>query len=227
MKKIVIAAVLLFLFSGITFAQQDYVGRFDVFGSYSYFTSPKLNLVERGFNGEAGVNVTRWLAMGFDFSVFTGHTSLLASELNPTIQAQLAPLLSSLPPGTVIAVPFDATTYTYSAGPQINIRKWKPATFFVRPALGALHEEVTTKPNTPLTIGLVNQLVGPSGSVSDTVVFYGFGGGIDWNISKHFAIRTAADFVHLNLFKDLLNGPRNSVRFSIGPTFRFGGNVEK
>jgi hypothetical protein len=136
-------------------------------------------------------------------------------------------VFASLPPGTVVAVPFDATTYTYSAGPQINFRHWKPVTLFVRPALGALHERVTARPNSPLTTGLVNTLIGPSGEVSDTVVFYGFGGGLDLNVSKHFAIRTAADFVHFNVFDSLLNGGRNSVRVSIGPAFRFGGNVEK
>jgi hypothetical protein len=226
-RKTIAAVVLVLIFVSAAYAQQEYVGRFDVFGGFSYFTSAKLNLVERGFNGQAGVNVFRWLAVGFDFSVFNGHTSLLATELNPSVQAQLAPLLATLPPGTVIAVPFDATTYTYSAGPQINIRHFKPVTLFVRPALGAINERVTTKPNSPLTVALVNSLVGPSGKVSDTVVFYGFGGGIDWNVTKHFAIRTAADFVHLNLFEGLLNGGRNSVRVSVGPAFHFGGNVEK
>jgi hypothetical protein len=221
--------VVLFLLSSCSFpaySQQTYVGRFDAFGGFSYFSSPKLNLVERGFNGEAGVNVNRWLAMGFDFSVFSGHASLLASELNPTIQAQLAPILVTLPPGFVLSVPFDATTYTYSAGPQINFRHWKPVTLFVRPGLGALHETVTAKPDSALTTGLVNMLIGPSSKVSDTVVFYGFGGGIDWRITDHLAIRTAADFAHFTVFDSLLNGGRNAVRLSIGPAFRFGGNVE-
>ena len=74
------------------YSQQAYVGRFDGFGGYSYFTSPRLNLVARGFNGQAGVNVFRWAAMGFDFSVFDGHTSLIPSMLNPSIQAGLPPV---------------------------------------------------------------------------------------------------------------------------------------
>jgi hypothetical protein len=226
MRKTFAVVILIVTLSVAGFSQQDYVSRFDTFGGYSYFTSPKLNLVERGFNGEAGVNIKRWLALGFDFSVFNGHSSLMASELNPTVQAQLAPLLSTLPAGFVLSVPFDATTYTYSAGPQINIRHWKPVTFFVRPGLGALHETVTAKPNSVLTTGLVNSLIGPSGQTSDTVVFYGFGGGIDWNVSKHFAVRTAADLAHFTVFESLLNGGRNAIRFSIGPAFRFGGNVE-
>lgn len=225
MRKSFAVVVLTLMLSVAAYSQQDYVDRFDVFGGYSYFSSPKINLVERGFNGEAGVNINRWLAMGFDFSVFSGHTSLLASELNPAVLAQLAPILVTLPPGTVISVPFDATTYTYSAGPQINVRHWKPVTLFVRPGLGALHETVTAKPNTPLTTALVNTLIGPSGQTSDTVVFYGFGGGIDWNVTRHFAIRTSADFAHFTVFDSLLNGGRNAVRVSVGPAFHFGGNA--
>jgi Outer membrane protein beta-barrel domain len=224
MKKFIVILLLLLL-CGAAFAQQDYVSRFDTFGGYSYFTSPKLNLTERGFNGEVGWNVKRWVALGFDFSILRGHSSLLPSELNPTVQAQLAPIFATLPPGTVISVPYNAQTETYSAGPQINIRHWKPVTLFVRPALGALHETVTAKPNSALTGLLVNSLIGPSGKVTDTAVFYGFGGGIDWNVSRHFAVRTGADFVHFTVFKSLLNGGRNSVRVSVGPAVRWGGDV--
>jgi len=226
MPKPVVALLLLLFLPACAFAQQDYVSRFDTFAGYSYFSSPKLNLVERGFNGEFGVNVKRWMALGVDFSIFDGHTSLMPGELNKNLQAQLAPILGALPPGTVVSVPYDARTYTLSGGPQINIRHWKPVTLFVRPAFGVLHEDVTAKPNTPLTTLLVANLLGPSGQKDDTVIFYGFGGGIDFNLSRHFAIRTAADFVHTHLFGHLLNGGRNSVRVSVGPAFRWGGNVK-
>jgi hypothetical protein len=223
MRKIVLLLFVLLAVSCFLQAQQDYVGRYDGFTGYSYLASPKLNLAQRGFNGEFGVNVTRWLAIGGDYSIFTGHSDLNSTDLTNELQAQLGAIL---PPGTVLSVPFDATTQTFSAGPQVNIRHWKPVTFFVRPALGALHEDVTLKPGDPLTAAIVAGLVGPSGKKSDTVVFYGFGGGMDLNASKHFAIRLAADFVHTHLFEGLLREGRNSVRMSIGPTFRFGKNVE-
>jgi len=98
-------------------------------------------------------------------------------------------------------------------------------TFFVRPALGALHADISLKPGDPVSIAIVTKLIGPGMKTSDTVVFYGFGGGMDLNVSKHVGIRTAADFVHYDMFSGLLNGGRNSVRFSVGPTFRFGPNV--
>lgn len=205
------------------FAQQDYVGRYDAFTGFSYLHSPKINLAQRGFNGEFGINVNRWLALGADYSVFTGHTSLTPADLTDTLQAQLALLV---PPGTVLSVPFDATTQTFSAGPQINMRKWKPIALFVRPAFGLLHERVKLNPTDPLSTAIVNGLVGTSQRKKDTVLFYGVGGGIDFNTSKHVAIRIAADFVHTNLFEGLLREGRNSVRLSVGPTFRWGRNVD-
>jgi hypothetical protein len=226
MNKIVVVVLLIFMLCAAGYSQQAYVGRFDGFGGYSYFTSPRLNLVARGFNGQAGVNVFRWAAMGFDFSVFDGHTSLIPSMLNPSIQANLA---STLPPSVIptLTIPYNARIYTYAAGPQLNLRKLKWVTFYIHPNLGALHADVTATPTTPLQTLLVNNLVGPTGKTSDTVVFWGVGGGMDWNITKHLHIRTGADFVRMNMFESMLDGPRNSVRISIGPTVNFGKNVEK
>ena len=158
---------------------------------------------------------------------FTGHSTLFPTELDPSQQARLAPIIPLLPPGFVLAVPYDSTTYTFTGGPQFAYRHFKWVTFFGHPSIGGLHESVTAKPNNPILTQIVTTIIGPSMQKSDTVVFYGFGGGFDINATKHFAIRTQADFVHVNLFSGLLNGGRNSVRFSIGPTFRFGKNVVK
>lgn len=225
MRKIVVVVLLILMLSAIGYSQQAYVGRFDGFGSYSYFTAPSLNLTARGFNGQAGVNLRRWLAMGFDFSVWDGHTSLVPSMLNTSVQSQLA---ATLPPSilTNLTIPYSARIYEYAAGPQINYRRFKWATFFIHPDLGAIHVDVTANPTTPLQQMLVNNLL-PGGKSSDTVVFYGVGGGIEWNVTKHMSIRTAADLVRLNMFESMLNGARNNVRFSVGPAIHFGGNVEK
>jgi hypothetical protein len=222
------SAVLLFLvFASLTcFSQQDYVSRFDSFAGYSFLDAPKLNLFENGFNGEFGVNVKTWVALGGDFSVFNGSSSLTPNELNDRTLGELAPFFPLLPPGYVLAIPFSATTYTYSAGPQFNIRKLKEVTFFVRPALGALHESVTAHPRNDGIQPLIVAALLPSGKTSDTEVFYGFGGGMDFNMSQHFAVRVSADFVHYDVFTNLLNGGRNAVRFSMGPAFRFGKNIK-
>jgi len=227
MRLKTLSALLVFLvLATLTgFSQQDYVSRYDAFAGYSFFSTPSLSLFSNGFNGEFGVNVKTWLALGGDFSIFSGSSAILPSNLNAQRQAELAPFLPLLPPGYVLRVPFSATTSTYSAGPQFNIRKMKEVTFFVRPALGAIHISVTANPQDPIQTAIVQALLNGSRQTSDTAVFYGFGGGMDFNFSRHFAVRTAADYVHYNVFSGLLDGGRNAVRFSIGPTFRFGENI--
>jgi hypothetical protein len=210
------------LLCSAAFAQQDYVPRYEGFASFSYLTSPKLNLVERGFDGSFGVNVNRWFTLGGDYSVFTGHSDIFLRDLAPALQVQLAPFL---PPGVVIFLPFDSTTYTFAVGPQFALRKMKWVTLFARPGLGGLHESATLKPNTPLTTLLLAQIV-PSGKKSDLQLFYGAGGGFEINASKHIGVQATFDWVHVTLFEGFLNGGRNSLRISVGPTFRFGRNVK-
>jgi hypothetical protein len=193
--------------------------------------SPSFNLYQRGFNGEFGVNVTRWLALGGDFSILDGNTSLVPKDLKPSLQAELGVELGQLaqagmlPPGYVLYVPFNAKTYTYAAGPQINFRQLKAVTFFVRPDLGAIHEKASLHPADPIQT-LVVAALAPGGTKTDTTYFYGVGGGLDLNANKHVALRITVDYVHTFLFDNLLKDPRNTVRLSVGPTFRFGKNVE-
>jgi hypothetical protein len=81
MRKLFLAALLLSL-SVCAFAQQDYVGRFDVFTGFSYLDSPKLDLEQHGFNTQIGYNARRWLALGLDYSIQFGHASLVPSDLS-------------------------------------------------------------------------------------------------------------------------------------------------
>jgi hypothetical protein len=154
---------------------------------------------------------------------------MLNSGLQQTLAGEIAELqaIGELPPGYALRMPTSSTTYTYSAGPQINIRHFKPVTFFVRPALGSLHEVATLHPQDPFASQVAVVLAGPNMQKTDTVTFYGFGGGMDFNLTKHFGVRTAADYVHYNMFSNVLGSSQNSVRFSVGPTFRFGGNIVK
>jgi len=204
------------------FAQEPYVPRYDAFGGFSYLHSPKLNLAERGFNLEMGANVNRWLALGADYSYFTGHSTLFPQDLTPALQQKLAALV---PPGVPVAVPFDSTTFTFTFGPQLNFRKIQPMTLFIRPAIGGLHQAAFLKPNTPLTTQLVAVLA-PGGKKSDLEPFYGVGGGFDFNFHSYFGVRVAFDFVHVNLFEGFLNESRNSLRISVGPAIHFGPNTK-
>ncbi len=230
-------SVLLFvlLTTLLCFSQQEWVSRYDAFAGYSYLSTPKYGLFENGFNGEFGVNMRSWVALGIDYSIFTGNTKLVPNQLSTSLQQTLLPYILAIQkvdPSYRFVAPYDATTWTISGGPQINIRKLKAVTFFVRPALGAFHQTVTVKPGDPYTKSLLQGLaqqgiISSSFKKDETVLFYGFGGGMDFNVSRHFGLRTAADFVHYDLFSGVLAGAPNTVRFSVGPTFRFGPNIVK
>jgi hypothetical protein len=71
----------------------------------------------------------------------------------------------------------------------------------------------------------VSGLLNGKTSSSDTVVFYGFGGGVTWEATHAFGVRVATDFVHYDFFSNILNGGRNSVRVTVGAKFNFGKNI--
>ena len=208
-----------------SFSQQTDVRQFVVFGAYTYLNTGSLNLIQRGFDGDLGYNYRSWLSFGFDFGYYTGHNTIYPWNLSPAGLALLGQL-GQFPPG--FGVPFNINTQTYEAGPQLNYRHFKKVTFFVRPALGALRATAKVK-NQFLaeTDGLGTELclVLNGCSKNDLVPFYGFGGGISWEITPHFGLRVTSDFAHYDFFSSLLNGSRNSVRVSIGPKFSFGKNI--
>lgn len=215
--KVVLFALLTVLGCAPMLAQQEHVNRYDVFTGFSYMVTPDLNLNQRGFNGSFGVNVRRWVALGADFSTIVGSTGITP------IETKLAPVLGPLiPPGTVINVPFSAHTTTFAVGPQFNWRHWDALTVFVRPGFGGYHEsaDLTVPP-------VVNLLLASSGQpaigshLSDTTYFYGGGVGFDLNATKHVGLRFSADYARTHLFSNLL-GLQNNLRFSIGPTWKWG-----
>jgi hypothetical protein len=213
-------------------AQQSYVGLFDLYGGFAYLDSPNINLQQRGGHLQAGINYNSWLALGFDYSRLTGHTDITPNQLTNALQTQLGTQLAALvaagviPPSYALVVPFDATTETFAAGPQLMFRHWSAVTLFVRPSIGAIHEDATLHATDPISAMVVAQLA-PGGSKSDWTGFYGFGGGAEFNIGPHFSLRAQADFVHNHLFSDVLKNPRNTVRLSIGPAIHFGPNRAK
>ena len=237
MRRSIIFLSVFLLFSALAgLAQQDYIARYSVFTAYSYLSTPSLNLTQRGFDGDIGVNLRPWLTLGADFSYQSGHSSLVPGYLSPSAQQKLAPIIPLLPPGFVLAVPYNARTWTYEAGPQFNLRKSKNFTYFARPALGALHSGFTAQPQQcqqpqlhcqAILTKVVAGLVGPSLSNSDTGVFYGFGGGMTWEATHRFGLRIAADYVRYNFFSEMLNGNRGTVRVTVGTKFNFGKNIVK
>ena len=120
MRRSFVCVLALFLLSSALtcYPQQTDVRQFAAFGAFSYLSTPSLNLTQRGFDGDFGYNVRSWVSLGFDFSYNGGHSSLLPNDLNSATQAKLAPFLPLLPPGFILAVPYNSSTYTYEAGPH-------------------------------------------------------------------------------------------------------------
>lgn len=225
-----LASTLIFFLSIQGFAQQTDVKRFDVYTGFTGFETPELNLAERGFHLQTGVNLRTWLSAGFDYSVVTGHNSLTANLLKTSLQQELGLQIEQLieegviPAGYQLIVPTDAFSQTFALGPELTYRRLKPITLFVRPSLGAIRQKVTPHPTDPVATAIVAELV-PAGSKVDWTGFYGFGGGVDWNATGHIGLRMQTDLVYWRLFNDLLANGTWTVRYSVGPTFRFGRNI--
>ena len=158
--------------------------------------------------------------------------TLTPNLLTTAVQQQLGGLLQELaeagqlPAGYTLSIPSNSTTQTFSVGPQLAYRHFSKVTLFVRPSVGAIHEIATPQPADPIA-KLVVAALAPSGKKIDTTVYYGFGGGVDFLLSKHFALRVQADLVYDHLFSDLLQNGRLTTRFSVGPCFNFGKNIRK
>jgi hypothetical protein len=226
---IIIIALSILMLTLPAYGQQSYVGRYDVYGGFMYLHTPAINLGEPGFHLQGGVRLTSWVSGGFDYTVGTGNTSLTSNMLVPSLQQRLGAQLGQMaaagliPAGYRLSVPTGTRTQSFTMGPQFSYRHFSAVTIFVRPDLGAMQVIATPHPADPIATGIISQLT-PSGKKTDWTYYYGFGGGFEVNVAKHFAIRVQADFVHDNMMNDLLPG-HNSVRFSIGPGFQWGRNM--
>ncbi|HEX6908715.1 MAG TPA: hypothetical protein VF154_19025 [Terriglobales bacterium] len=227
MRRFLFSSLSFLLLATLTcFSQQTEITQFAVVTGYSYLATPSLNLTQRGFNGDFAQNVRPWLSLGFDFSTFSGGSTLLPIYLNSATQLKLAQAIQLGFPASALArgIPYTSSTYTYQAGPQFNYRRFKKVTLFIRPALGLLHAKVQTAPN-PVAATLVKGLMKGKLASADNAIFWGFGGGATWEIHPNFGLRVAADLARFNFFPDMLNGSRNTVRLTVATKFGFGKNI--
>ena len=233
-RSILILLLLLLSLSVVTcLAQkQEYVGQYDAYFGFAYMTTPNMNLDQRGWQAQLGYNYRRWLALGFDTSYFGGNSSLTAPQLNNATVAKIGAGLAQLPPGVIppgfaVWTPYHANTYTITGGPQFNYRGFKWVTPFIHPDIGAMYQTVDVHPPNALMAGIVTSLLGPGMKSSEWVAFFGVGGGVDVNVSKHVGLRFQTDWVRTAFFDNLLKNPQYTWRMSASPTFRFGKNVPK
>jgi len=159
--KIGICVLFPLLLAPMAFGQEDYVGRYDVYGGYLYLSSPIINLGESGIHTQIGINPTKWYSLGFDFSAGSGDTILTTNMMKPSMQqvvaAQLAPFKTAglLPATYEPVVPLHSQSETYAAGPQFNYRHFRAITLFAHPDLGAIHEAATPHPGDAIGKALV------------------------------------------------------------------------
>jgi hypothetical protein len=214
-----------------TLAQQNYISRYDIYTGFADIDSPALGLNEHnGFHVQAGINLHRWLSLGGDYSVGSGHEVLTTDLLPAALQAQINAAqaeyiaLGLLPANYHLAVPTDAGTQTFAFGPQLAYRHFSKLTLFVRPSLGALRERAVPHPADPFQQVVVAQLA-PAGFKLDWTGFYGIGGGGDISLTKHIGLRAQMDVVWNHPFNDILANGRWTFRYSVGPSFHFGRNI--
>jgi outer membrane protein with beta-barrel domain len=209
-------------------AQQTDINRYTLFTGFDYMISPARNLTERGFETDFGVTVRPWLGLGGDFGIL-GDGIISGAGTISGGETIYAPVLLQVPPpfGPInpnsIHVPIKSQTYTFAAGPQFYLRKWEKVTFLARPGFGGIHEKADI--SFPATLPGLFQLLNipvPAARQTDTQLFFGLGGGFDLNVSRKIGVRFAADWVNTHLFSNLLVPRQNYVRFSVGPTFRWG-----
>lgn len=246
MQKVLIAlAILMLVVSAATAQQAPSFQKWDMYAGYSYLNTPTNSLSQHGFNLSFGRNINRWVALGMDFSKHNGSGpqfatgSELATRLPASVLAGLPAGAAQLLPGVRVKIPVDASSATFAAGTQFQVRYNKWFTPFFRPFLGAFHgtangdakQIVPVKLPTGVTpqqfAGIVSLI--PQSTLqsavrqSDTCLGYGFGAGVDFNITKPIGIRWATDYIRTSLFdKD-----QNNFRMAFGLIYRFGGEVEQ
>ncbi|MGA3212519.1 MAG: hypothetical protein ABSD20_14525 [Terriglobales bacterium] len=228
------------------------VNRWDFFTGYTYLSSTNIGVSQSGYNSSFGMNVNRWLGVGIDGGLYGGSNRLtfdntvlkgqVESILNNCTVQPCFPAPAVLPVLSTLYAPTNLSTQTLAIGPQFNLRRAKESTLFVRPGLGIIHEQANINQASVqeqatrlcefprgafcasqegMEILKTLSQVAANPSMSDTVWFYGVGGGFDVNFTKFIGLRFSTDYVRAHLFPNLLTW-QNNVRFSIGPTWRFG-----
>ncbi|HET9100769.1 MAG TPA: hypothetical protein VFN62_10285 [Acidobacteriaceae bacterium] len=221
-----------FLLATIAHAQQTQLKRYDVYVGFADLNSPALGLNQTGLHTQFGVNVRRWYAMGFDYSVSSGSTVLKPDLLPITLQEQLAPIIVAyieagvIPPTYQLALPADITTQSFAAGPQFAYRHFSRVTLFVRPSVGAFRLAATAHPADPVTTTISHALV-PSGHKVDWTDFYGLGGGDEILLTPHFGVRSQMDVVYNHPFNDILANGFWTMRYSVGLNIHAGKDIFK
>jgi hypothetical protein len=213
------------------FAQQEYVSRYDVYAGFADVESPAIGLNQTGYHIQVGLNPRPWYSMGFDYTNASGSMIITPNEL-PTAQQQVIDgeisaleAEGALPANYALRVNTDASLQSYAMGPQFNFRHFRRVTIFTHPSFGAFREQAWPHGTDPFALAVVSEMTHGTGTKIDWTGFYGFAGGMDITITRHFGLRAQADFVWQHPFNDVMANGFWTERYSFGPSYHFGRNI--
>ncbi len=191
-------------------ATRDNTGypKVDLFLGYSYLRAvPMSNPSNRmdwlnGGSASVAHNFTRYLGLVGDFGAFR------ASELQLTGTGANPPRVSNA----------SGNAFTYMAGPRLSLRKYDRITPFAQALFGGIHASEVT----------LSKCAGTSCTPlrSENAFAMTAGGGIDFRLSHHVAIRAVQVEYLMTRFGDQHTGIRNmqnDIRLSSGLVLGFGG----
>lgn len=172
--------------------------RAELFGGYSYGYTDVFNSgLRAGLNGAdvaLQLNVAKWMGFVFEGNGFFGTSKIPSGVPRPfPLCPQFCP-----PPGDTFNV--NTRLYNYMAGVQFPYRKFERLTPFGEVLFG--HAGVRGE-----ALGTVET----SGGISLMA-----GGGADYNISPHLALRFKADYLQTREF----NLKQDNLRLTVGFVFR-------
>ncbi len=179
--------------------QPQGIPKFELGGGYSYLgyysSSSASSLKMNGWIVSADYNIFRWLGAAADFS---GTYNTLHSSSNP------------------FSNNIKTNIYSAMAGPRIfpfGHRRF--ITPFGHVLFGGSYIRISAPPLPPV----------PGFTQSDKETSWIAGGGLDWRITKHWALRAPElGFFHTKFFGG--HPSQNSFRISAGMAFRFGQKHE-
>jgi len=182
----------------------------ELFAGYSYLRAmPELAEGNRlvylnGGSTSIAFNLNRHLGLVGDFGGFNNTRLLLtgAGE-NPSVNAQIV----------------SGSVYSFLAGPRLSFRDHGRLTPFVQVLFGGMHASDATLSGCTGTCTLLPA----ENSLAITA-----GGGLDFRVRRHWAIRLIQAEYLMTRFEDHSTGDiasQNDMRLSSGIVFRFGGNT--
>ena len=199
--RLAISLVSLLLPASIALGQQSYVGQYDVYAGYMYLHSSLINLGETGYHTQIGTNPAKWYSVGYDYQLrqrryrpgpdhdeglpATGDKRATGAVNRGWNDPRQLPVegagafeIGNLCHGSAAQFPaLPGSDHLCPAGPR---RTYMSPPYRI-PA-------IQSAPCSPRSWR-------PAGTQTDWTYFYGFGGGVDFNVTKNFALRVQADFV--------------------------------